>query len=132
MLPNLGVVPSLVVVADDQDEKEAILTSSLTQKGVRECGAQVLTISQINRQARFGKNLDIIFLADMHGHLLANMPAVTYNSIKSLVKAARKLLWVTSHGTAASKMPPYHALKDGLLRTLRNEFRTKQIVSLSL
>lgn len=119
---------SLVIVASDNPshyEKELLATAHLQH-------FSTLTMAQLetNNHTVLGK--EILFLADMDGTFLAHMSEHLLLSLQALVQNAKSLLWVTLSNLNDTARPPYSALKDGLLRTIRTENSGKRIVSLSL
>ncbi|KAH7329671.1 hypothetical protein B0I35DRAFT_507893 [Stachybotrys elegans] len=71
----------------------------------------------------------VVFLADMKDPLLSRISVADFKHLKSVVQRCKSLLWVS--GSMGDHVP-YFGLKDGLLRTLRAEFTTKQLVSLTI
>lgn len=65
----------------------------------------------------------LVFLADMDGSLLAQMPKPLFQPIQGLIKNTANILWVARVeclGQGQSSMP-FLGVKDGFLRAMRSE-----------
>lgn len=79
----------------------------------------------------------VICLADICGPSLQPMDQTTLNAVRNCLQQSANLLWVTAYdgdteNTALGSSFAYTGIKDGLLRTLRNEFALSRIVSLTI
>ncbi|KAH8721497.1 polyketide synthase PksD [Phaeosphaeriaceae sp. PMI808] len=77
----------------------------------------------------------VILIADLDNRMLTDMTEETLALVKSWIQQVKNLLWISQSDRAddsASSPCPCTGLKDGFLRTLRSEFNTKKIISLTL
>lgn len=72
-----------------------------------------------------------IFIGELFGSLLVKPSETEFNDIKAVVLGCKSLLWVT-RGATINCENPQAALAIGLLRSLRNEYTERDIVTLDL
>jgi acyl transferase domain-containing protein/NADPH:quinone reductase-like Zn-dependent oxidoreductase/SAM-dependent methyltransferase len=72
-----------------------------------------------------------IFLGEVEQPILYNLDAASLQAIKVLATSCKGLIWVT-RGGAVECANPHLGLAPGLLRSLRNEYVGRQIVTLDL
>lgn len=132
---NEGARTLLVVREDHYQESVAL---SLVKGAFNLPGYQpfIVPLTQL-ADTQVGPSDYVVFLADLGKSLLAEISEPTFDLIKTLVQRTKNLFWVTSGETSTSTNPdsspyPYASIKDGFLRTLRAEFNSKRIVSLTL
>ncbi|KAL7629709.1 hypothetical protein AAE478_001232 [Parahypoxylon ruwenzoriense] len=127
----------VLLIVDDKDEYQKNVAFSCMMGAFKDPDytPNILSISQLD-EAEILPTDYVVFLADVGKPLLADVSEATFGGIQRMVQRAENVLWVTSSGVlehsgrvAAS---PYSGLKDGFLRTLRSEFASKRIVSLSI
>lgn len=121
----------IVVMADDDFQKsvaESILQST-------NWNAQVIKFNEL-ADGKLQSGDHIICLADICRPLLQPMDQTTLSAIRNWLQQSANLLWVTTYNdtesTAFGSSYAYAGIKDGLLRTLRNEFALNRIVSLTI
>ncbi|KJZ72361.1 hypothetical protein HIM_08287 [Hirsutella minnesotensis 3608] len=73
----------------------------------------------------------LLLLDDPQSPLLAHITETDWNHLRSLLKAGRRLLWLTS-GSQLAVSSPSNALIHGFARSLRNEEPTLSLATLDL
>ncbi|KAI1170512.1 polyketide synthase PksD [Nemania sp. FL0916] len=126
---------TIIVVNDDNEHQMGVaihLASELVLAGRPEPAIQSLTQFRGTDMAAAHST---IVLADIGQSLLAEMTEDTFTELKIMIQRSDNLLWVTFSEISEdwnTTLYPYSGLKDGLLRTLRQEFGNKQITTLSI
>ncbi|KAH9996378.1 polyketide synthase PksD [Xylariaceae sp. FL0662B] len=127
----------ILLVIDDKNEYQKALASVLVDGLTRASDhrPEVFSLSQLADAKVFPTNY-VTFLADLGNSLLAQMSKPRFSLVKGWIQQSGNMLWVTSSnvGTDSQAAAPYPfaGIKDGLLRSVRAEFNTKHIISLSL
>lgn len=135
--PDMGEDSRILLIVEDYKNGHQMQIASCMTNGIlSSSGYQLNVLSIAELQSVQEAQADyVVFLADMNGSILASISESTFELIQKCIQQWSKLLWVTSSGIsndAYSTPCPYSGLKDGFLRTLRSEFNSKQIVSISL
>ncbi|KAJ0117477.1 hypothetical protein J7T55_003893 [Diaporthe amygdali] len=127
---------TLLVVDGDDEHQRSVATSlagDLSVSSGRKADVYPVTAWA---DAKVKENDLVVFLADLGRPFLANIPEPTFDVLKNWIQQAENLLWVTSADiqdtSTAASLFAHSGLKDGFLRSLRAEFNSKHIVSLSL
>lgn len=134
-LPNEEVLRAIIIISDDsEDQKEmaTLLTTELLAMGHAQ--PTVCSLAQLSDTETAVAHYTIM-LADIGQSLLAEMTGNMFTVVQKLIRRSNNLLWVTCSNISenwTTTSYPHSALKDGLLRTLRQEFGSKRIVSLSI
>ncbi|KAI1452810.1 polyketide synthase PksD [Annulohypoxylon moriforme] len=128
--------PSTLIIVNDDDDFQLRVASSIANEAVDLFNGEkptVITMAQLGDQ-KISENTCVLLLADMGTTLLSNISETTFRLIQGCLQQSKSLLWVSSSDVSCGPdlTPlPYPGLKDGLLRTLRSEFNSKRLVSLS-
>ena len=70
-----------------------------------------------------------VFLREINQPLLQNLDAIQVEGIKAMVASCKGLLWVTRGGAVNCERPD-RGLADGFLRSLRNEYVGRKLLTL--
>ncbi|KAI0112236.1 polyketide synthase PksD [Nemania sp. FL0031] len=127
------------LVVKERDEYQMAIALALIRDAFNSPKDQprVITLAEIP-DTQIGPIDCVLFLADMGkstGYLLTDMSDSIFQRIRSLVQRSSNILWISSSEKGPFPDPgfdPYVGIKDGFLRTLRSEFSTKRLISLTL
>ncbi|KAI0165413.1 polyketide synthase PksD [Hypoxylon sp. FL1284] len=126
--------PRTLIVVKDDDEYQLSVASYLANNAMDLFDDEqpvVITIAELADQT-ISENTCVLFLADMGASLLSQISEISFRLIQGCIQQSKKLLWVSSSEVSANSVSlPYSGLKDGLLRTLRSEFNSKRLISVS-
>ncbi|KAI5921037.1 putative polyketide synthase [Camillea tinctor] len=123
-----------LLIVDDQHEYQKNVTSLLLTTALFK-NIEVMSLAQLaTKTADTSQRKSLIFLADLSGSLLAQMPESLFTPIQRLLQNTTNLLWITSTNGPGKDHShiPFSGLKDGFLRTIRTEYSGKRVVSLTL
>ncbi|KAK7211022.1 hypothetical protein V2G26_018200 [Clonostachys chloroleuca] len=123
----------LMLIIDDENEFQSQLASQLASLIYTTLEIATDTVSMRNLNKATISTADyVVFLADIDASLLAELPGFSFTTIQSLIQNSKNLFWPTTCLSQVDPKAPYNGLKDGFLRTMRAEFSTKRIVSVTL
>ena len=122
-----------LLLVDDQHKHQRNIASRLLMTTLFK-NAEVLSLSQLAAKSVDSQHKSLIFLADMDGSLLAQMPEPFFRPIKRLIQNAANLLWIARADYSGQGQPsmPFSGIKDGFLRAIRSEYSGKRIISITL
>lgn len=109
------------------DAAEALLSLSKSH-AVSEC--EICSLEQAASMANITSCVHI-FLQELDRPLLYKIVSGDYAKVQYLLSASRGVLWVTGGGGPCSKVPEFTII-DGLLRAVRNERPSVQLLTLAL
>ncbi|KAI0101308.1 putative polyketide synthase [Nemania sp. FL0031] len=124
---------SLLVVDDRHEHQRSIASHLLTTTLFK--NAEILSLSQlVAKSPDDAPRKSLIFLADIDGSVLAQMPEPFFKPIQRLIQNTANILWAArvDHSGQSQSLMPVAGVKDGFLRTIRSEYPGKRIVSLTL
>lgn len=128
--------PRTLIVVNDDDDYQLSVASSVANEAIDLFDGEqptIITIAQLAGQ-KISESTCVLFLADMGTSLLSQISETAFRLIQECIQQSKSLLWVSSSDVSdgPDSVPlPYPGLKDGLLRTLRSEYNSKRLVSLS-
>ena len=130
---HLRESPRILFVVEDNNKYQMSVASSMINSS-SDHKSNVFSMTELE-DATVCQADYVVFLAEMDGSILASVFESAFKLIQRLVQQWKNLLWITSSEISDdpySAPYPYASLKDGFLCTLRSEFNSKRIVSLSL
>ncbi|KAI1152215.1 polyketide synthase PksD [Nemania diffusa] len=129
------VMEVTIVINNNSKHQKEIATCLMTElQATGRCQPNVCSLTQLSDTDMAAAQY-IIMLADISESLLAEMTEDTFTVVQLLMQRSNNLLWITVSDISEdwnTTSYPHYALKDGLLRTLRQEFGNKRIVNLSI
>lgn len=130
--PPQGMTRVLIVVVEDDGFQKSVAEDIIQSTS---WDSQVITLKELADE-KLEPGAHIICLADVCRPALQPMEQTTLNAVRNCLQQSANLLWVTAYddteGAALGSSRAYAGIKDGLLRTLRNEFALSRIVSLTI
>lgn len=124
--------PRVLIVVDDQDSYQKGLATLLLEGMLvfPECLPQIVSLTHLTDAAV--ESVDYaVFLTGVGKEFLAQLSGHEFGLVKTWVQQTRNLLWVTSTDTGRN-MHTCSGMEHGFLRTIRAEFNSKRIISVSL
>lgn len=126
----------LIVVMEDDDFQKSVAEDILQSTS---WDAQVVTFDEV-ADGKPQPGACVICLADVCRPFLQPMGQTTLSAVRNWLQRSMNLLWVTAYNdddddaesTVLGSSYAYAGIKDGLIRTLRNEFALNRIVSLTI
>ncbi|RYP22954.1 hypothetical protein DL765_001412 [Monosporascus sp. GIB2] len=117
---------NLVIVADDSsDDQRALARAIQNQRATRVCKLEDVGDIALN-------TTDVVVcLLEVRNPILGDISEKDFGALKSLLKVAQRLLWVTL-ASLKEDAYPYSHIVDGLLRVARSEDINRQVISLAI
>lgn len=103
---------------------------SSLQREIHESTGAVLSSAQHLEDATVEENSVCIFIAEMEQPLLDTIDSATFDKLRKLLLGSAGLLWLSCGSIAAASGTPKFGMTQGLLRTLREEDSSKNVVYL--
>lgn len=123
-----------VIIIRQTSEPQRRLAADLQMSMLRLLGSEpvIETLDMVNVSSHPERNRAdfTIFLADYGSFFLGDLDEVSWSYLRHLVKASRRLLWVSAGGGPGAD--PTHGLLDGVARTLRSEYFELHLVTIAL
>ncbi|RYP74841.1 hypothetical protein DL771_002762 [Monosporascus sp. 5C6A] len=120
-------LPRRMFIIDPQQSSQKMLADALS-KGQD----TVVSLDRLGNSP-IGNNDIVVSLVEIDNALLASLSETQFSQVQTILKHARRLVWVTApkHGVNDAHFPHY-AVAQGFLRTVRAEMHESHIVSLSI
>lgn len=119
------------VIFDDSSATQVDLFTQLTTSLTSRTGICVVPVPWSLVMGHQLAQSTCVFLAGWDANLLGMLEAEELDKLKSVIFAAKTLVWVTSK-TAAEDSSPTEGLVPGLARTLATEFEECRVVTVTL